>query len=563
MPWHPSPAAALPVRSAHVRRLCRAYRCRQPANGLETGERPDPEPPAAGPRSPSRATALNHHDLWSLRGVGLPAGPAADDPRLRRRRRRRGRQRGRRARGDRRRRRWRGDETLDPRRSLLSERYQGTFAEKVAVPAANLVPKPAGCPSRRPPACPPRGSPPTGCCSTSGRCSQARRPRPGRGRRRRDGADPARAGGRAARVGDQPHRGEARRGGRARRRPAFETGARLPERVDAVMETVGQATWSHSVSALKPGGTIVISGATSGDAPPAELTRIFFTQLSVVGSTMGTRDELGRLPRFCEQTGIRPRSTWYYPWRRQQTVRRDARRRTVRKDRLHALGAPAPARPGCRAPPPTGAVLRRSFPPAAARHRGPHPHIPACRRSGSHRRLAAGPPPGPGLHRTPRRPQARHRARPSPHPPPAGRLALGGTVGRPPGREAAGGRAIEWRLLPFAPPPAVCFLSFRAGFCMKQSRVGTFNEVTSETNDSDAKDPSDSSRGRALFPARRSRSDGARRGADGGPGATVHAGGTDRLPHSAASTAGRNIRRRSAGAAARSSSRRSPARPPW
>ena len=87
---------------------------------------------------------------------------------------------------------------------------------------------------------------------------------------------------------------------------AFETGARLPERVDVVMETVGQATWAHSVRSLKPGGRIVICGATSGDAPPAELTRIFFTQLSVAGSTMGTRDQLGRLARFCEQTGVRP-----------------------------------------------------------------------------------------------------------------------------------------------------------------------------------------------------------------------------------------------------------------
>jgi NADPH:quinone reductase-like Zn-dependent oxidoreductase len=87
---------------------------------------------------------------------------------------------------------------------------------------------------------------------------------------------------------------------------AFESGARLPERVDAVMETVGAATWSHSVKSLKPGGTIVISGATSGHSPPAELTRIFFLQLSVVGSTMGTRDELQRLVRLCVDRGVRP-----------------------------------------------------------------------------------------------------------------------------------------------------------------------------------------------------------------------------------------------------------------
>jgi NADPH:quinone reductase-like Zn-dependent oxidoreductase len=86
----------------------------------------------------------------------------------------------------------------------------------------------------------------------------------------------------------------------------FEPGARLPERVDAVMETIGQATWAHSVRALKPGGKIVISGATTGDAPPAELTRIFFLQLSVIGSTMGTHEELGRLIRMCVDKGVRP-----------------------------------------------------------------------------------------------------------------------------------------------------------------------------------------------------------------------------------------------------------------
>ena len=75
------------------------------------------------------------------------------------------------------------------------------------------------------------------------------------------------------------------------------------------METVGQATWAHSVRSLKPGGLIVICGATSGDAQPAELTRIFFTQLSVTGSTMGTRDQLARLARFCEQTGRSARSS--------------------------------------------------------------------------------------------------------------------------------------------------------------------------------------------------------------------------------------------------------------
>jgi D-arabinose 1-dehydrogenase-like Zn-dependent alcohol dehydrogenase len=86
----------------------------------------------------------------------------------------------------------------------------------------------------------------------------------------------------------------------------FASGERLPERVDAVAETVGAATWDHSLKSLKPGGVLVISGATSGADPPAGLNRVFFLQLSVVGSTMGTRDELDRLVRLCVERDVRP-----------------------------------------------------------------------------------------------------------------------------------------------------------------------------------------------------------------------------------------------------------------
>jgi NADPH:quinone reductase-like Zn-dependent oxidoreductase len=278
-----------------------------PLSGLETGERPDPEPPAGWTTVTVKATALNHHDVFSLRGVGLPAdrlpmilgcdaagvdadgnevvvhGVIGDAG----------------AGG--------GDETLDPRRSLLSERYQGTFAEQVMVPKANLIPKPAAL-SFEEAACLPvayltaykmlfdkSGVQPgatvlvqgaSGGVATAlillGRAAGYRMWVTSRTEAKREAA---------VKLGaDQ----------------AFETGTRLPERVDVVMETVGQATWSHSVRSLKPGGRIVICGATSGDVPPAELTRIFFTQLSVAGSTMGTRDQLARLVRFCEQTGVRP-----------------------------------------------------------------------------------------------------------------------------------------------------------------------------------------------------------------------------------------------------------------
>jgi D-arabinose 1-dehydrogenase-like Zn-dependent alcohol dehydrogenase len=86
----------------------------------------------------------------------------------------------------------------------------------------------------------------------------------------------------------------------------FPSGERLPERVDAVFETVGDATWAHSMRALKPGGAIVVSGATTGPNPGADLQRLFFLQLRVIGSTMGTRDELADLIAFMAVAGIAP-----------------------------------------------------------------------------------------------------------------------------------------------------------------------------------------------------------------------------------------------------------------
>jgi NADPH:quinone reductase-like Zn-dependent oxidoreductase len=277
-----------------------------PLSGLEVGERPDPEPHDGWTTVTVKAAALNHHDLWSLKGVGLSedrlpmilgcdaAGLDGDgnevvihavitnDS-------------------------WRGDETLDPRRSLLSERYPGTLAERVAVPKRNVLPKPPELSFEH-----------AACLPTAWLTAY-------RMLFTRGGVTPGMtvlvqgaAGGVAtaltvlgsaagARVWvtsrSEQKRAEALKLGAEQ---AFESGARLPERVDAVMETVGEATWGHSIRALKPGGTLVVSGATSGQAPSAELNRVFFLQLSVVGSTMGTRDELERLIRFCLECDIRP-----------------------------------------------------------------------------------------------------------------------------------------------------------------------------------------------------------------------------------------------------------------
>ena len=94
---------------------------------------------------------------------------------------------------------------------------------------------------------------------------------------------------------------------------AFDSGERLPERVDAVMESVGAATWGHSLKSLRPGGRVVVCGATSGPNPPADLARVFFLQLSIIGSTMGIRDELDALLRFCDEHALTPVIDATYP----------------------------------------------------------------------------------------------------------------------------------------------------------------------------------------------------------------------------------------------------------
>ncbi|GAB1821939.1 zinc-binding dehydrogenase [Herbidospora sp. RD11066] len=276
-----------------------------PLKGLTVGERPEPAVPEGWTTVTVRATALNHHDLFTLRGIGispdrLPMTLGCDaagvdeagnevivhavigEP-------------------------VNGDETLDPKRTLLSELHQGTFAEKVVVPRRNLVPKPAALSFEH-----------AACLPTAWLTAY-------RMLFEKSGLEPGAtvlvqgagggvataliALGRAAgfRVWvtsrSEEKRAKALELGADR---AFATGERLPARVDAVMESVGQATWDHSIASLRPGGRVVICGATSGMVAPTNLAQVFFLQKQIVGSTMGTRDQLERLAIFLEQTGVRP-----------------------------------------------------------------------------------------------------------------------------------------------------------------------------------------------------------------------------------------------------------------
>lgn len=281
---------------------------KDPLAGLVVGERPEPQAPEGWARVTVKAAALNHHDVWSLRGQGLSADAlpmilgcdaagideegnevvvhaVINDPGF-----------------------TGADETTDPRRSLLSERYQGTFADTVVVPRRNLVPKPDGL-SLVEAACLPTA------WLTAYRMLFVRG-----GLRPGESVLVQGVGGgvstalitlaRAAGLRVYATSRSADKRARALEMGAHEvveSGQRLPVKVDAVMETVGRATWQHSIRSLRPGGRIVIAGTTSGpQVDDAMLTHTFFLQLSVIGSTMGTRDELGQLVQMLRSTGTRP-----------------------------------------------------------------------------------------------------------------------------------------------------------------------------------------------------------------------------------------------------------------
>lgn len=286
-----------------------------PLAGLAVGECPEPVHPAADWVTVEvRASSLNHHDLWSLRGVGLaedqlpmilgtdaagvdeqgnevvvhavigePVG---------------------------------GDETLDPKRSLLSERHPGTLAERVAVPRRNLVPKPPSL-SFTDAACLPTA------WLTAYRMLTTRG-RAGAGSavlvQGASGGVATAAVMLAQALGARVYATSRDSNKRARiaelGATAVEPGARLPERVDVVIETVGEATLDHSIKCAKPGGRIVVAGATSGYLATVDLRRIYFLQQQLLGTTMGTRGELEALLALMTEHQLRPVIDRVYPFTR-------------------------------------------------------------------------------------------------------------------------------------------------------------------------------------------------------------------------------------------------------
>jgi NADPH:quinone reductase-like Zn-dependent oxidoreductase len=282
-----------------------SFNAEDPLAGLTIGHRPDPAlPDDDWVTIEVRASSLNHHDLWSLRGVGLAddqlpmilgcdaAGvdeqgnevvvyAVIGEP-------------------------VNGDETLDAKRTLLSERHPGTFAERVAVPRRNLIPKPPAL-SFTDAACLPTA------WLTAYRMLTTRGQVTGDSSVLVQGAGGGVAtaavvlavalGARVYATSRDPAKRDRVAGLGAT--PVMPD-ARLPERVDVVIETVGEATLDHSIKSTRPGGRIVVCGATSGHRATVDLRRIFFLQQQLLGSTMGTRGELEALLGFVTERGIKP-----------------------------------------------------------------------------------------------------------------------------------------------------------------------------------------------------------------------------------------------------------------
>ncbi len=276
---------------------------------------PAPVPPDGHTVVRVAATSINMHDLWSMRGIGVRAdqfpmvlgcdiagwdergnevvvsgsfgNPDAGH----------------------------GDESFDPDRALISERFPGAFADYTIVPTRNLVPKPAFMTMEE-----------AGCITvawtTAFRMLFTRgRAEPGEtvliqgagGGVATAAAVLARAAG--LRVIVTSRSADKRdRASQLGAHEAVETGAPLSAPVDIVIETVGEATWKHSLRSVRPGGRIVVSGATTGGGASAELSRVFYKQISIIGVSGASRVETVQLLRFMEAADLHPVIDSIYPF---------------------------------------------------------------------------------------------------------------------------------------------------------------------------------------------------------------------------------------------------------
>jgi len=83
--------------------------------------------------------------------------------------------------------------------------------------------------------------------------------------------------------------------------------------IDVIVDNVGAATWDRSIRALAKGGRLVTCGATSGPKPDEDLRRLFVKQVTIYGSTMGTRHDWEQLNQLLAAKTLRPTVDRIFP----------------------------------------------------------------------------------------------------------------------------------------------------------------------------------------------------------------------------------------------------------
>src|ERR1700722_19703702 len=281
-----------------------------PLAALKVGDYPDLVVSEGWVRIKMAAASLNWHDLWALRGMGSHWGrperftivlgcdgagrlddgtpviiyPIIGNPN------------------------WKGDETLDPDREGLRERYDGTLAEYTIVPARNVVPFPDDKLSY------PSAALLGAAWITAYRMLFIKSDlKPGQSMLVQGAAGGVSTAlielGRAAGM-------EVWAAGRSEEKRALakrlgahhtiESGAKLPVQVDAVLDTVGEATWEHSIASVRTGGTIVTCGMSGGAFGKTDIPRIWIEQINIRGTFNGTLQELRDLVSFVKVHKLKP-----------------------------------------------------------------------------------------------------------------------------------------------------------------------------------------------------------------------------------------------------------------
>jgi NADPH:quinone reductase-like Zn-dependent oxidoreductase len=279
-----------------------------PLASLVVGERPEPEVPDGWVRVKISHASLNRHDLFTLRGITAQPDPisfpmilgndgagtledgtpvviypvmGSED--------------------------WRGDETLDPRWHILSERVAGTFADYVAVPSRNAIPLPEGLSALD------ASVLGTAWLTAYRALFTKSNLKPGEtllvqgasGGMSTALVQLGRAAGFEVWVTSRSATGRdlAERLGAHR---TFGWNEALPRNVQAVIDNIGPASWEHSMASVARGGTIVITGLTTGPEVKLALLPVLGDQITLCGSIMGTLLDMKRMITFIISSGIKP-----------------------------------------------------------------------------------------------------------------------------------------------------------------------------------------------------------------------------------------------------------------